>query len=320
MTVPIQTVTESGLTLTEVIAAELAAPGSDVARAVANEVRAKHDNSVLAVLYYGSCFRTHSDTDGILDLFLIVDDYCNAYTRRGLAFANAVLPPNVFYYETEIEGQIVRAKYAVISLADFARRTSLACFHSFHWARFAQPCGLLFVRDQSAQRAVIEALCAAVKTFVIRVAPELPATFAAEMLWKRGLQETYKTELRPEPPGVSARLIDADPGRYHRVTEAAAASLAFLSLDGAAFTADIDARTRWWSSQAWRLRRIHGKLNNLCRLMKAVFTFDGGVDYVLWKIERHSGVRVEPTPLLRRHPLLACWATVWRLYRKGAFR
>ena len=36
-----------------------------------------------------------------------------------------------------------------------------------------------------------------------------------------------------------------------------------------------------------------GKLLHVLRLMKATTTFKGGADYILWKVERHSGVRVE---------------------------
>jgi hypothetical protein len=55
-------------------------------------------------------------------------------------------------------------------------------------------------------------------------------------------------------------------------------------------------------------------------LLKATLTFEGGVDYILWKIERHSGVTVEIEPGLKRRPLLAMWVLSWRLYRKGGFR
>ncbi|HVR67505.1 MAG TPA: hypothetical protein VMT98_12735, partial [Verrucomicrobiae bacterium] len=68
------------------------------------------------------------------------------------------------------------------------------------------------------------------------------------------------------------------------------------------------------------LRRWYGKLISVARLTKAVFTFDGGLDYILWKIERHSGVSATATDWQRRHPLLAAPGLAWRLYRRGAFR
>ena len=41
------------------------------------------------------------------------------------------------------------------------------------------------------------------------------------------------------------------------------------------------------------LRRINGKALSALRLMKAAFTFEGGADYLAWKIARHSGVEIE---------------------------
>jgi hypothetical protein len=54
--------------------------------------------------------------------------------------------------------------------------------------------------------------------------------------------------------------------------------------------------------------------------MKGAFTFKDGAGYLLWKIERHSGVRHDLTPWQRRHPILASSVLFWQLYRKGAFR
>ncbi|MBW1980227.1 MAG: hypothetical protein JRJ12_03315, partial [Deltaproteobacteria bacterium] len=56
------------------------------------------------------------------------------------------------------------------------------------------------------------------------------------------------------------------------------------------------------------------------RLLKAAFTFEDGLEYVLWKIERHSGVKVEVSRRLQQHPLLAAAVLSWRLYRRKAFR
>lgn len=69
----------------------------------------------------------------------------------------------------------------------------------------------------------------------------------------------------------------------------------------------------------WGLRRVQGKFLSVARLIKASFTFDGGIDYLAWKISRHSGVKIELTPWQRRHPLLAGIVLFWRLRRRGAF-
>ena len=63
-----------------------------------------------------------------------------------------------------------------------------------------------------------------------------------------------------------------------------------------------------------------GKLLSVLRLIKAAFTFRDGANYILWKIERHSGVHHSLTPWQARHPILASTVIFWQLYRKGAFR
>ncbi len=79
-------------------------------------------------------------------------------------------------------------------------------------------------------------------------------------------------------------------------------------------------RDRRWAQLRWAGRRVLGKTLSVLRLIKSAFTFDGGVDYILWKIERHSGVRLPVSPWQRRHPLLASPVFLWRLYRLGAIR
>jgi hypothetical protein len=68
------------------------------------------------------------------------------------------------------------------------------------------------------------------------------------------------------------------------------------------------------------MRRVWNRLLHVLRLFKAAGTFANGVDYLCWKIERHSGVRVEPTERMRRHPRLAAWRMMYRLWRRGALK
>jgi hypothetical protein len=311
--------------LSELIDQELRTPVSPASLAMTDALRSRYGDAVLGIVYYGSCFRTGTEQDGILDIFVVVDNYRNVYQKRALVFANKLLPPNVFYYELDFEGDTVRTKYAVITLDQFVHRNSSQCFHTFFWARFAQPCALTYVRSEAVRATLVASFARAIETFVARVLPLLPPSFDAQTLWNVGLSASYRTELRPESPGASARLIDNSLARYRAVTAMTLARRQDVKTgdddpSSPEYIASIPELKRWLTRQSWRLRRPQGKLINLFRIMKAAFTFDGGVDYVLWKIERHSGVKIEATPMLRRHPLLTCWPTVWRLYRAGAFR
>ena len=294
-------------------------------RALVEDLLNRYGEVTQAILFYGSCFRTGDDTDGLVDLYVIVDSYRAALPNRLQAMANKLLPPNVFYLELPGQDQVVRTKYAVLSLKDFQRGTSKWWFHSYLWGRFAQPSGLLYVRSKQVEKLVLMALARAVITFMTRVMPDVEERFSARDLWRHGLLLSYRAELRSEKPDKLVHLVDAAPEYYEQVTLAAMGSIPFkvdifAERDGFLYHAHISNSVRYRSHLAWTLRRLQGKMLSILRLFKAIFTFKGGVDYIQWKIERHSGVRFEWTPRLKRHPLLAVCILSWRLYRKGGFR
>lgn len=298
---------------------------SPAVRALADSLLSCYGEAVQAILFYGSCFRTGDDADGLVDLYVLVDDYCSLSPKWTHICFYKLLPPTVFYLEIPFTGRVVRAKYTVLSLADFQRGTSMRWFHSYLWGRFAQPTGLVYVRNEQVAEQVHTALAQAVLTFVIRVLPLLPPSFDARELWERGLSFSYRAELRAERPHTVERLIDAAPDYYEQVTRAAMEAIrspneVVSSLSPIRYEVHI-LPWRWYRGRfAWAIRRMQGKLLSVLRLLKGLFTFRGGIDYILWKIERHSGVTVEVTPRLQRYPLLARGVLLWRLYRLGAFR
>ena len=290
-----------------------------------DEILAHHGEAVQAVLYYGSCLRTGDDLDGLVDLYLLVDKYRAAYTSRFQAFVNFILPPNVYYLESEYEGQVVRTKYAVLSLADYQKGTSKRWFHSYLWGRFCQPTALVYARSDEIAHQVNRGFAQSVLTFIRRALPRVAADFNARQLWCRGLALSYRAELRSERPQNAARLFDAAPDYYKKVTRAAISAGNFPIVmsrgnDGITYHARLSPWTRFLSRLTWKLRSIQGKMLSALRLFKGLATFEGGVDYILWKIERHSGVTVEIEPPLKRRPLVAIWVLIWRLYRRGGFR
>ena len=298
---------------------------SPAVRLLIDEILVRYGEAVQAILFYGSCLRTGDDLDGLVDLYVLVDNYRAAYTSRIQAFFNVLLPPNVYYLEREFEGQVVRTKYAVLSLADFQKGTSKRWFHSYLWGRFCQPTALLYARNDEVARLVQIGFAQSVLTFIRRVLPRVDSDFSARQMWRRGLELSYRAEFRAERPEKGARLFDAASDYYEKITRLAMDAVVFPaeivnSTDGISYRVRIPARVRFLSRLAWGLRSIQGKLLSALRLLKAMATFEGGVDYILWKIERHSGVTVDIEPRLRRRPLLAMWVLSWRLYRRGGFR
>lgn len=294
-------------------------------RSLCEEIRARHGSAVQAILFYGSCLRRNDETEGIVDLYVLLDCYRSGYRNLALALANKALPPNVFYLEHPSGGGLVRAKYAVLSLRDFERGTSRRWFHSYLWGRFAQPVVLAYALNERIADDVRQALAQAVLTFISRVLPRISEHFAARDIWQQGLTLSYRAELRSERADKLIHLYESWEDYYEGATRAALGAMAFpvQAVPGMVpprYHASIPASVRSLSRLAWAIRSVQGKVLSVLRLAKGLFTFQGGPEYIVWKIERHSGIKVELTARQRRYPLLALWQVVWRLYRSGAFR
>jgi Phosphatidate cytidylyltransferase, mitochondrial len=301
------------------IESHLAARAPDAVVALGEILRRRYGAHTQAVLFYGSCRRSNDATDGIVDLYVLVDDYRAAHGSFLPAFANRVLAPNVYYLELPIAGRTARAKYAVVSLDQFQRGMD-HWFHPYLWGRFAQPCGLLYAADETVRRRVVRALVAAVATFASRTLPRLPAEFDAEALWTRGLLLTYATELRSERPARTRALVAGALTELNALTDALARKQRWDRTPAGRYRNPSTRSDRWLSACGWAARRVQGKALSILRLLKASFTFDGGLAYVAWKIERHSGVKIETTPFMLRFPRLGAIRALWRTWRLGGFR
>ncbi len=306
--------------LRDAVARELERHCHPSATALAGAIRERHGDTVRAVLFYGSCLRQDPSDDppeGIQDFYVIVDRYQEAYSGRWQALANRLLPPNVFYIERAWQGRTVRAKYAVVSRAQFQKGTSSAAFHPSLWARFSQPVALIYARDRTVFEDMTAAIGNAVDTMLTASAPMVRSPVRPGELWQEALRQTYRAELRPESGERAATIYGADAERYDWM-----ARLVFsdrLRDDG---LIDIEAteQDKRRARRSWLGRRLLGKPLSVLRLIKSLFTFDGGVDYALWKIERHTGVRIPLSNFERRHPLLNAPRLLWRVYRLSAVR
>jgi len=302
-----------------VIDGQLATRAPDAVVALGEVVRARFGRHTQAVLFYGSCRRANDDSGGIADLYVLVDEYRAAYGSFLPALANRALAPNVYYIETPFAGRVARAKYAVVSMGQFERGTT-RWFHPYLWGRFAQPCGLLFAVDKQARARVVRALAGAVATFAARTLPRMPAQIDAEALWTRGLLLTYAAELRSERPERVRAIYAEAAAELQALTRALAAMQGWVSAPSGGYRNPAVRSDRRSSALGWALRRAQGKVLSILRLLKASFTFDGGLSYLAWKIERHSGVELQITPFMRRFPRLGMAAAFWRTWRRGGFR
>lgn len=301
-----------GLELRESVPAPVAA--------LARKLAQRANGAAIAVLFYGSALRD-ATLDGLLDFYVLLDDVGRWPGSRVAAAANRLLPPNVGYVEDTIDGVAVRAKVAVMSGAQFESGVSREALDTTLWARFSQPCACAWVRSEEDRARVVAAVCRAVVTASEWAAGLGPERGAAVDFWRALFAQTYGAELRVERATRGGDIVSRDADRYARLLPGAwaAAGIAFDETGGV-LAPRWSAGDREAARRRWSTRRRLGKPLNLLRLGKAAFTFDGAMDYVAWKVERHSGVKVEVTDWQRRHPLLAAPGLYFRLRKAGAIR
>ncbi|MEM9043643.1 MAG: hypothetical protein AAGC81_03030 [Pseudomonadota bacterium] len=252
---------------------------------------------VLAVLFYGNLHR-EPDAQGLLDLYVLTEGDA-AYHGSGLsAVANRLLPPNVYNVALE-DGP--RAKVAVMRLDAFAHRMRPLSWDTTLWARFSQQAALLYVRDEDVRERVVDASLTAHRTAASWALGLAPPGAGATSAWEALFTHTYGAELRVEDQN-RARMLAERGGELYEMLHSEARDIA----------ANVP--------RAWSRRRTVGKVLNAARLVKAAFTFRGGLAYALDKVERHSGRPVDLTDWEKRHPALAVPFVVVRLLRERRLR
>src|SRR5262245_49711617 len=127
-------------------------PESPALHAFIERFRELHGPGLRAVVFYGSRLSESTrSANSIYDFFLFADDYRSFYRDPKHATLNRVLPPNTYYAQVGSE----RAKYNVVSMADFRRETSERARDLFHAGRFSKRVGLVWASDEATREELL---------------------------------------------------------------------------------------------------------------------------------------------------------------------
>lgn len=250
-------------------------------------------DAIQAILLYGSGLWNEAKPDTIWDLYILTDDYKSSGANGFMRAAGSLLPPNVYFIESPL-----CCKYAIMRMDQFEKSCHGKALTPQIWARFAQPCRILYARDETK---ITQILAQAVITFHRKTLPHIQQFQNAQHLWTTGFQKTYAAEWRSENANRPEQIFRASAQSFEKRTA--------LAMPIAQQMGPQNSAPRWIT-----------KFITLLRLMKASLTFHGGVDYALWKIERHSGIRVTANDFQRKYPLIGAWPLLWKIYRAGGLR
>lgn len=284
-------------------------------------IRDRFGASLLAIVYYGACLRDGDPYAGLIDFYVVLDRCGPPGQSRVGGLFNRLVPPNVYYLERTASEGLLRCKYAVLGITQLEAGAARG-FQSSIWGRFAQPVALVYARRANDGRRVRAACGEAVVTLLRKALPAIGETGSAGHAFAAALALSYASELRVERAARSSDFVGANADEYARRLGHATALLPFAaSIDNdGTVVCSVPAWRRGVAAIGWPLRRIAGKLLSVLRLVKACFTFTDAVDYAAFKIERHTGVAIDVTHRLRRHPLIFGWLALWRVYKRRILR
>jgi len=293
-------------TVSDLLAARIAAMAEAPPRAevVAFAQMLADEAGASAVLFYGSNLRTGS-LEGVLDFYLLLPG-----PQRERIW------PRVSYREWAHGGTTLRAKIATLSLEQFARAAAGRSRDTTIWARFVQASALVWSVDELARQQTLAASAEAAQTAARLAAALGPPHGSAQEFWRALFRATYRAEFRIEQSGREDAILAANESHFEGLLPLAweAQGLAF-ERDGELLRPQLPESERRRLLRWWRLRRRAGRPLNILRLARATTTFEGAAAYGAWKLERHTGLKLEVTPFRAKHPLLAMPGAAWELWR-----
>ncbi|HET7295258.1 MAG TPA: hypothetical protein VFM88_22760 [Vicinamibacteria bacterium] len=296
---------------------------AEIARRLAEVAR----DSVRAVVFFGSQKTGAASRDrfSAYDLFVVVRRYSDFYERlrqagrlrrpAGLvAWLNTWLAPNQLAFGGP-EGTF--GKLSVVTQETFLRETGPLRRDHFCAGRLFQPAECVYAADTEAAALALEGVAQAHAVTLDWGWPWLPERFDARTYTRRILEVSLSQEIRPEPAGRADALWAVQAPYlvevYAPILEAWATAEELVALgDGVYRLRDAPPLAARRHVESFFRR---SKRRATARWLKYMLTFDGWLEYIRRKAERHTGRPIELTPRERRLPLVFLWPRVFRYLR-----
>ena len=283
--------------------------------------------NLVGVVFFGSrLLGTSPGESSAADLFVVVENYLRFYEAIGsrlptsrhsgiMAALNRVLPPNIIYVN-DPGGLRAGAKCFIVTEGDLAHELSADAKDHFFRGRLSQRVHIVHARSGK-DRVAMERRIEAARYLTLEWVPLfLGEAFTVAEYCRRMLEVSYAAEIRPEARSRVAEVFAAQSSffrlAYGRVLQEAAAAGELL-VDGDAYrlARRPSRRERWRVGHFFRRSKYRATL----RWFKYMLTFDDWLDYIVRKIERRSGVRIELTKSERRFPIIFLWPKALRVIR-----
>ncbi len=300
------------------------APDEQLAAAVSHLVEAA-SGTLAGLVFFGSRrSQARTDAHSAYDVFVVTREdgaFYRALRARGLlkrspallTAVGRVLPPSQISLRLPCGAQqSLHVKGSVLSLPALQRETSTRRRDHFCVARLFQPTSVLYAADDKLRDELVAHVAGAHRATLDWVRPSLPVAFDVAAYGRLLLEVSLQAEIRPESRDRAGLLWEAQRAYLDEVYGALleewarAGRLRRVSGDLFALAAPVHEAERRRVARYFRRSLVRAT----ARWAKHVVTFDDWLDYIVHKVERHTGRALELTRRERRWPLIFLWPRV----------
>ena len=283
--------------------------------------------NIVGIIFFGSrLLGTSPGESSAADLFVVVENYLAFYDSIGtrlpaarhsgiMAALNRTLPPNIIYLN-DPGGLRAGAKCFIVSESDLALGLSPDSQDHFFRGRLAQRVHIVHARSERDRQAFETRIDAARHLTLAWVPLYVKGSFSVLDYCRRMMEVSYAAEIRPEASSRVREVCDAQVSFFrlvygHVLQDGVRDGLLVAEGDRFRLAKRSGWRDRWRTAQFFRRSKLRATL----RWFKYMLTFDDWLDYIVRKIERRSGERIELTRAERRFPVILLWPKAIRVIR-----
>lgn len=275
--------------------------------------RVHPEEHISGIMAYGSTLNPATTTStSTPDFYVLVDSYDAFYPKPRDRFLNRHLPPNIYHIHSP-QGS---CKYCVISLDHLEKEVGPKTKDVYHLGRFSKRMGIVWARNPEIENRIANIQKTAIISVSKKVLQSLNENFMLEDFIRRSLYLSYQGDVRVEAIDKVDKIMLAEKVYYEVVFQHALEELGLKKNELGFYTLSKSGLGKKLDdikfSSFIRKSRTRARL----RWPKNMFTVEQWLDYILAKIERTQGMKIEMSPLEKKFWFIFGWKYFFRLSRK----
>lgn len=279
-----------------------------------------------AIILYGSCVNqiTRKPTS-YPDFYILLSSYKNVFKKRKfLNFLLAgILPPSSFFlYQKNPDNSFLKCKYNLIKTSRFLKEISLSPSDFYNLGRFGKKTIILYVKNKKIENQLISAFENAVRLNLKIASCLLEGKLSLDEIVIKTLSISYLADYRVERDTKVSELFNSEKNFYLSLYKVILEDMIkkgevkILKKEGEVYL----FKEHWLNRIKAKLFILWSKIRSVMRWPKGILTFDNYVDYLIDKIERAKGIKIELSERERKYPLIFGWKYFFRLKRQGMIK